>query len=185
MSPSRLFGRVSFQSGPEDGDERMNGPDRITRRRFLAAGSGGAVAALCGCAGASDEPAYQEGQVNQTNASSRTARQMLVAQSLATTETNQTANPLESLSLVSHEYAVQEGYKGPTVQGVVANTGDSPIEYAEVRVRVYNSDGAHLGQFLSTTRDLATDTRWRFQVIILSSASDIADYDIAVVGISE
>ncbi|SDQ78549.1 FxLYD domain-containing protein [Halopelagius longus] len=163
----------------------MNGSDHITRRRFVAACSGGAVAALSGCAGASDEPTYQEGQANQTNASQRTAEQMLVAEALATTETNQRANPLQSLTLETHEYVVQDGYKGPTVQGVVSNTDDSPIEYAEVRVRVYNADGAHLGQYLSTTRDIAPNSRWKFGVIILSSASDIAAYDIAVVGIPE
>ncbi|MFC6826634.1 FxLYD domain-containing protein [Halopelagius fulvigenes] len=158
--------------------------DRITRRRLVVACGGGAAAALSGCVGASEEPTYREGQVNQTNGSQRTAEQMVAAEALATTEANQAANPLRSLSLETHEYAVQDGYKGPTVRGVVSNTGGSSIAYAEVRVRVYDADGAHLGQFLSTTRDLAPESRWRFEVILLSSASDIAAYDIATVGIS-
>lgn len=164
----------------------MNGDsERATRRRFVASCGGGAIAALCGCVGSSNEPAYRDGEVGQTNGSQRTAEQMIAAEALATTAANRDAHPLDSLALERHEFVVEDGYKGPTVQGVVSNTGDAAVKVAEVRVRVYDADGAHLGRYLATTGDLGGGERWTFEAVLLSSVSDIADYDIAVIGIPE
>lgn len=159
------------------------GSDHVTRRRFLISCGGAVTAALSGCTGANDEPTYRKREVNQNDSEPRSAEQMVAAEALATTTVNRSADPLDSLVLESHEFVVEDGYKGPTVQGTVSNTADRSLEFAEVRVRVYDADGAQLGQYLATIRDLGSDSRWRFEVIVLSSASDVAAYDIAVVGI--
>lgn len=156
---------------------------RVTRRRVLVSCGGAVTAVLSGCTGTNDEPTYREGDVGQSDGEPRTAEQMVAAEALATTRFNRAANPLDSLVLESHEFAVEDGYTGPTVQGTVANTADTPLEFAEVRVRVYDADDARLGQYVATIRDFDGESSWQFQVILLNSVSDIAAYDIAVVGI--
>lgn len=158
--------------------------DRTTRRRFLASLGAGATALVGGCTGTSGEPEYESGDVNASDGEPRTAGEMAAAEALAQQEANDNASPLELLSLESHEFVVEDGYKGPTVQGTVRNTGGNPVTFAEVRVRVYDDTGAQLGRYLATTGDLAAGTTWQFEAILLASVSDIADYDIAVLGIS-
>lgn len=158
--------------------------DHMTRRRFLTLYSGGAVAVLCGCTEIRNEPSYQEGEVNQTDSDQRTAEQMVAAEALAITQANENASPLESLTLEEHEFVVKDGYKGPTVQGVVSNTGTDLIKLAEIRVRVYDTDDAQLGRYLDRTGDINPGMTWQFEAILLDSAADIADYDITVLGIS-
>lgn len=121
-------------------------PDYKTRRCFLTLCGGGATVVLSGCTGIKNEPSYQEGQVNQTGGNQRTAEQMIAAEALAITEANENASPLDSLTLENHEFAVKGGYKGPTVQGVISNTGTKLVELAEVRVRVFDANGAQLGR---------------------------------------
>lgn len=162
----------------------MDRPDYETRRRFLTLCGGGVLAVLGGCLGIGDKPTYQEGQVNQPSSDPRTAEQMVAAEALAITEANENASPLDSLTLEEHEFIVKDGYKGPTVQGTVSNTGTELVKLAEVRVRVYDANGALLGRFLARTGDINVGTTWRFEVILLDSATDIADYDITVLGVS-
>ncbi|WP_440008183.1 FxLYD domain-containing protein [Halomicrococcus sp. SG-WS-1] len=109
---------------------------------------------------------------------------MVAAEALAITEANENASPLDSLTLEDHEFVVEDGYKGPTVQGVVSNTGTESVELAEVRVRVYDANGAQLGRYLDRTGEIDAGTQWRFEAILLDSTSDIAEYDVAVLGIS-
>lgn len=160
-------------------------PGRTTRRRFLASFGAGSAALVCGCAETSDGPLYRDGEVNETAGEPRTAEEIAAAEALATTEVNESATPLDSLSLDVHEFVVQEGYKGPTVRGTVSNAGDATVDSAEVRVRVYGADGAHIGRYLDRTGDLGPGSTWRFEAILLNSVSDIADYDVAVLGVSE
>lgn len=162
----------------------MANADRTTRRRFLVSLGAGATALGGGCLGASGEPKYESGDVNASDGEPRTAGEMAAAEALAQRETNDNASPLDLLSLESHEFVVEDDYKGPTVQGIVRNTGENPVTFAEVRVRVYDDTGAQLGRYLATTGDLAAGAAWQFTVILLESVSDIADYDIAVLGIS-
>lgn len=157
--------------------------NRTTRRRFLASLGAGATA-LGGCIGASGEPKYESGEVNASGGEPRSAAEMAAAEALAQQETNDNASPIDPLSLESHEFVVEDDYKGPTVQGTVRNTGENPVTFAEVRVRVYDDTGAQLGRYLATTGDLAAGAAWKFTVILLASVSDIADYDIAVLGVS-
>jgi hypothetical protein len=160
----------------------------VTRRGFVAVCGGGVVAVLGGCAETSSSPPYQDGQLNQTNqtnATERTAQQTTAAEAAATTEPTTNAVPLESLVLESHEYVLTQGYKGPVVQGTVENTGNELVRTVEVRVRVYNASGAQLGRYIARTGDLAAGTSWQFEVILLASPSEIADYEIAVLGVPD
>lgn len=162
----------------------MDRSENTTRRHVLAAVGAGAAALVGGCSGGTDAPAYETGTVNATNGSSRTAAEMVAAEAVAETEPNDNATSLASLAIDSHELVVESGYKGPTVQGTVTNSGDA-VRYAEVRVRAYNGDGAQLGLFLDSTGDLSAGGSWQFEVILLVSPSDIASYDIAVLGVPE
>lgn len=159
-----------------------------TRRGFLAVCGGGLLAVLGGCAGTTGGVQYRDGQVNrsnQTNVTERTAQQTTAAQSAAITEPNTNAIPVDSLVLESHEYVVDGGYNGPTVQGTVVNTGTDLARTVEVRVRVYNADGAQLGLYIARTNDLAAGSPWQFKVILLAAAAAITAYDIVVLGVPD
>lgn len=161
----------------------MGGHQRSSRRRFLASVGVGATIVLGGCTGASDDPSYESGEVNETDGSPRTAGEMVAAEALAQSEANENATSLDSLTLETHEFTVKDGYKGPTVQGTVTNTGEDDLTYVEARVRVYDETGAQLGRYLDSTGDLNAGATWRFEVILLTSASDIATYDVAPFGV--
>lgn len=158
----------------------------------MAVCGGGVVAVVGGCADRAGTPSYQNGTARNatgngtpTNETNRTAEEMTAAESVAITEPDTNAIPVDSLTIESHEYVVKDGYKGPTVQGVVSNTGDEPVRMAEVRVRVYNAAGSQLGQYMARTGDIAADTTWEFEVVLLESASAIAEYDAVVLGVPE
>lgn len=157
--------------------------ERTTRRRVLASLGAGTAVVLGGCSGAGDDPTYEDGEVDATGGDPRTAGEMVAAEAVASQEATEAATPLDALALAGHEFVVQDGYKGPTVQGTVANDGDDRLELAEVRVRVYDDAGAQLGRYLDSTGDFAAGATWRFEVVLLESVADIADYDIAVLGI--
>lgn len=158
----------------------------LSRRRVLAALGIGAATALAGCTdggvGIDGEPRYEDGTVGNTTGGNRSAAEMATAKSLAEQETNQGVTPLDVLTLADHEFVLEDGYLGPTVQGTVENTGSDRIKFAEVRVRVYNDDGDQIGRYLTSTGDLDGNTRWEFQVILLESPADIDGYDITTVG---
>lgn len=156
-----------------------------TRRRLLASIGAGATALVAGCVGTNDSPSYERRTVNASGGEPRSPAEMSAAQALAQQEANDSASDLDSLSLTEHEFVLEDGYKGPTVQGVVENAGDNVVDYAEVRVRVYDDSGAQLGRYLASTGDIPPETRWRFGVILLVPAADIAAYEAAVFGIPE
>lgn len=154
----------------------------------MATVGGGTVALLGGCIGTSDKPTYEDGEVNtsdvnESNRGPRSAEEQIAAEALAETEADESARPLDSFELEQHEFVVKSGYKGPTVQGIVANTGSERIRFAEVRVRVYDAAGDQLGRYLDSTGDIGNKATWRFTVVLLESVADIGDYDIAVLGV--
>ncbi|WP_266082627.1 FxLYD domain-containing protein [Haladaptatus caseinilyticus] len=108
---------------------------------------------------------------------------MVAAEAVVQQNPNEDASSVDSLKLDSHEFVIKDSYKGPTVQGTAINTGKNSLSYAEVRVRVYDDTGAQLGLYLDSTNDLSAGITWQFEVVLLTSASKIASYDIALVGI--
>ncbi|RKD88091.1 FxLYD domain-containing protein [Halopiger aswanensis] len=160
-----------------------------SRRRLLASLGAGAVAvAGAGCTGSGGldgEPSYEEGNVGDVNASSdanRSAEEMVTAEALAQQEPNNSVTPLESLSLVDHEFVVEDGYLGSTIQGTVQNTGGDRVQLVEVRTRIYNGSGNLIGRYFASTGDLDANAAWEFQVVVLEAPADVAAYDITVLG---
>lgn len=161
-------------------------PTDLSRRQALLLAGAGATGALAGClgAGSSAQPAYEPGDVpEEIDGEERTAEEMATAAALAEGEPQDSLAPLDGLSLADHEFVFEDGYAGSTVQGTAENTGEGRLRSAEVRVRVYNDDGERLGIYLGTTSDFDGETDWSFKVVLLESPADIADYDIAVVGL--
>lgn len=159
----------------------MRSETRATRRRVLVSLGAGAATALAGC-NTTDEVTYEEGEVGNASGDERSADEMVAAQAVAQTEANADVRPLDALSVADHEFTVQDGYAGPTVRGTVENTGGR-VEFAEVRVRVYDDAGDHIGRYLDSTGDLDGGSTWGFEAVLLVSPSDVASYDVAVLGI--
>ena len=159
-----------------------------SRRRVLASLGAGVAAVAAGCTGSGGldgEPRYESGTVgdgNASNASERSAEEMVAAEALAEQEPNQSVTPLEPLSLVDHEFVVEDGYLGSTIQGTVQNTGGDRIQLVEVRTRIYNDAGNVIGRYLASTGDLDGGDAWEFLVVVLESPADVAEYDITVLG---
>lgn len=166
----------------------MSCSDPPSRRGLLASIGAGIATAVAGCTGSDaigGKPTYEDGTVgdlNTSNRSNRTASQMSTAAALAQGEPSTTATPLDSLSLTSHQFVVEDGYLGSTIQGTVENGGSNRVQIVEVRTRVYDDAGNQLGRYFASTGDLNAGSTWEFQVIVLESPSDVAEYDIAVLG---
>ncbi|ADJ14667.1 FxLYD domain-containing protein [Halalkalicoccus jeotgali] len=180
---------MDSNAAPDRGEcERTDRHDRIGRRRFATLVGAGGLFGLAGClgSGSSGQPSYESGDVpDDINGSARNTSEASAAYSAGSTTPRTDLAPLSDLSITDHEFVFESGYTGSTVQGTAENAGNTQINTAEVRVRVYNSDGQQLGTYLDSTSDLGTGEEWSFQVIILESPSDIADYDIAVVGLPD
>ncbi|QRV16456.1 FxLYD domain-containing protein [Haloterrigena salifodinae] len=166
----------------------MTQQESTSRRRLLAAVGAGVSAAVAGCTGSgglAGEPSYEDGngvEINASNVSSRNTSEMSTAAALANQQPSQSVTPLDPLSLTDHEFIVEDGYLGSTVQGTVENTGSDRLQIVEVRTRIYNDAGNVIGQYLTTTGDLGGGETWEFLVVVLEAPSDVADYDIAVLG---
>ncbi|QSW97826.1 FxLYD domain-containing protein [Haloterrigena alkaliphila] len=167
----------------------MTRPESTSRRRLLASLGAGLGVAAAGCTGSggslSGEATYEDGngvEVNASNVSSRNTSEMSTAASLANQQPSQSVTPLDPISLTDHQFVVEGGYLGSTIQGTVENTGTDRIQIVEVRTRVYDDAGNVLGRYLATTGDLDGGDTWEFQVIVLEAPSAVADYDIAVLG---
>lgn len=169
------------------GSEPERDPEPTSRRRVLASLGATVAAAAAGCTGSGGlggEPSYQDATVGDVNASNgtRSASEMATAAALAQQQPSNTVTPLDSLSLGDHEFVVESGYLGSTIQGTVRNTGNDRIQVVEVRTRIYNDAGNMIGRYFASTGDLGAGTAWEFQVIVLESPSDVASYDITVLG---
>lgn len=166
----------------------MTRSEPTSRRRVLTSLGTGIAIAAAGCLGSDGlggQPTYEEGTVsgiNASNVSNRSASQMSTAAALAQRQPSSAVTPLEPLELVDHEFVVEDGYLGSTIQGTVANTGTDRIQTVEVRTRVYDDAGDLLGRYLASTGDLNGGSSWAFQVIVLEAPSDVASYDITVLG---
>ncbi|MFA9415024.1 FxLYD domain-containing protein [Natrinema sp. HArc-T2] len=166
----------------------MSRRQSTSRRRVLATLGTGIAAAAAGCLGSNSlggQPTYEEGTVsgiNASNVSNRSATQLSAAAALAQQQPSNSVTPLDSLALRDHEFVVESGYLGSTIQGTVENTGGNRLVVAEVRTRLYDDEGTMLGRYLASTGDLNSGSTWEFQVIVLESPTAVASYDIAVLG---
>ncbi|MFU8867212.1 FxLYD domain-containing protein [Natronococcus sp.] len=158
--------------------------DRSTRRRVLGAVGAGTAVVLAGCSDitGSEAPDYEAGEIGEIDGEDRSAEEMTAAESLAEVEPNEGVTTLEPLSLESHEFVLEDDYRGATVQGTVENTGDDRIQLIEIRVRVYNDEGEQVGRYLDVGGDLDPGASWSFTVIILEPLADIDDYEVAAIG---
>ncbi len=118
-----------------------------------------------------------------TPANGSTAEAAAAAGVRAETSGNEYAAVLAALALREDDLVVKDDYRGAVVEGVVENTGRERIEHVEVRTRVYDEGGAHLGRYLDSTDDLAAGTTWRFGAVVLEDPGDIGAYDVAVLGV--
>ncbi|OVE83962.1 FxLYD domain-containing protein [Natronolimnobius baerhuensis] len=165
----------------------MSDERALTRRSLLVGLTGITGVALAGCleddgVSLDGNPQFEDGEVGDVDGDPRSAEEMTAAESVAEQDTHEGVTRVQSLGLEDHEFVLEDDYLGSTVQGTVENTDSSRIELAEVRVRVYNDAGDQIGRYLASTGDLAAETTWEFQVVILEDPADIADYDITVVG---
>ncbi|RQG91279.1 hypothetical protein EA462_04640 [Natrarchaeobius halalkaliphilus] len=154
-----------------------------TRRSVLTALCGAAAGSLGGCAGLEGgrDPSYEAGSIPDVD-DERTAEEMTAATGLADQEPSDAVTPLGSLSLEDHEFVLEDGASGATVQGTVENAGDDRIHLVEIRVRSYDESGDQLGRYLDRTGDLDGGSRWSFEVVLLESVDDLDAYDVAVLG---
>ncbi|ELY50484.1 FxLYD domain-containing protein [Natronococcus jeotgali] len=165
----------------------MTGDQRRNRRAVLASLGTGAVASVAGCLGDDDgvssgNPTYERGEVGNVTNGSRNASETSAAGQLAQSEPNTNVTPLDSLSIASHEFVIEDGFRGATVQGTVENDREERVEIAEVRARFYTDGGEQLGLYTDTVGDLDAGESWQFMVVVLLSPSDIAEYDVAALG---
>ncbi len=159
-----------------------------SRRGFLTIAGACMAGGLAGCLGSdsSSEPEYAAGEIPEDiDGEERTTEEMATAEDLAEQEPQPDLAPLSDLSITDHEFVFEGGHTGSTVQGTAENAGETRLSSAEVRVRVYNDDGEMLGIYLDTTSDFDSGTEWSFEVILLESPEDLADYDITVVGLPD
>ena len=158
-------------------------PAHSTRRRFLVLAGTGVSTALAGCSGRPDTAEYESsGTVDPPSKDEPNASAASAAAARAELDGHDYAVPLDTLALRDHELDVKDDYRGVVIQGSVENTGQQRLELVEVRARVYNTDGEHLGQYLDSTHDLAAGATWSFDVIVLETPSDVGSYDVAVLG---
>jgi hypothetical protein len=79
--------------------------------------------------------------------------------------------------LEEFEYDEEISYSGE-----VENAGEEAYESVTVEVRVYDEDGAELGNHRDLTPELGAGETWRFEIAAHSRPEEIANHDVAVVG---
>lgn len=154
-------------------------------RRGVIAGLGAGVAvALAGCNGFGRRHSYQEGSVDDVQGEPRNASEMTAAEAVAEREIDESLSPLDAVDVEDHEFVLEDGYQGSTVQGTLTNAGDERLKTVEVRVRVYDDSDRQLGRFVASTGDLSAGSSWEFTVVLLVPPGDVGDYDLAALGMT-
>jgi len=158
-----------------------------TRRRLLAGVGASAAAALAGCSAVDgdfgSEPSFERRSVD-ADGEGRSAQEMTAAAALAQRSADRNLTQLNDLSVEAHEFVLEDGFLGATVQGRLRNTAEKRLQTVEVRVRALDDRDRHLGRYLASTGDLAAGATWSFQVVLLESPGDVAAYDIGAFGMS-
>ena len=167
-------------------DDRADRPSLPTRRATL--GSIGTLVGtlLAGCLGAGAGPTYGADDPDRVpvdvEGDDRTPEEVTAAASLAEQQPAESVSAVDGLVAPDHEFVLEDGYLGSTVQGTVENRRGGRVALVEVRVRVYDDAGDLLGTYMARTADLEGNHAWSFTVVILESPNDIGAYDIGVQG---
>lgn len=164
--------------------EPRAGPLSSSRRRVVAGLGAGLAVGLAGCSDSARSPSYEERAVEGVNGTARNASEMSAAEAVAQVEVDQNLSTLDAIAVEDHEFVLEDGYLGSTVQGTLSNTGDDRLESVEVRVRVYDDSDRQLGRYVASTGDLSSGSSWSFTVVLLESPADIAAYDLAALGMT-
>ncbi|TYL40079.1 hypothetical protein CV102_00415 [Natronococcus pandeyae] len=163
----------------------MTSDERPRRRAVLSSLGGGLAASVAGCTDdvgtGGGDPVYERRAVD-VDGEERSESEMATADRLAEQEIHEQVTPLDALVVADHEFSLEDDYRRSTVQGTVENEQDDRIETAEVRVRVYDDEGRQLGPYLDHTVDLDGGSQWSFEVVLLESPDDVAEYGITVLG---
>lgn len=156
----------------------------FTRRQYLSTISIGIVTSIAGCSGGGNGSNGSTGNGenssesnNGTNQSSngRTSGNNTTNSSNENDESSDSESPLE---LLSHEWYEEEYEAG--VEGVVQNTSDEQLSYAEVSIIFLNEEDQQVNSNYTNTTDLAAGREWSFDVLFLGDdASNVADYEIS------
>ena len=165
--------------------ERARGARPVSRRAVVAGLGAGAAVALAGCSDSGSRYAYESGEVDDVEGAGRNASEMAAAEAVAEREIDESLSPLDVIDLEDHEFVLEDGYKGSTVQGTLANNGDERLKDVEVRVRVYDDEDRHRGRFVASTGDVSAGSSWAFTVILLVAPENVGGYDIAALGMTE
>jgi len=72
-----------------------------------------------------------------------------------------------------------EYYPTYTVRGTAKNTGDSNLDYTEIRVKGFDAEGNVLGTSMTNVMDLGPGQTWNFDCLVLDSEG-LERYEIAV-----
>ncbi|MFC7213835.1 FxLYD domain-containing protein [Saliphagus sp. GCM10025334] len=179
-----------WQDPPTNRNERP-GPS-TSRRGALAAVGSVAGLAIAGCLGTGTTPSYggtddEQGAETErvpvdVDGEGRTAEEMTAAAALADDGPADGVSPLDAITLVDHEFVLEDDYQGSTVQGTLENAGNDRLALVEIRVRVYDDADNLLGTYFKHTSDLDAGDTWAFTAYVLASPADIAAYDIAALG---
>lgn len=159
-----------------------------SRRHVLTLLGTSLSATLTGCGSRnSEEVEYENGGTvgdlpTAADGNASNASEAIAAAARAEQADDSYAVALNALKLRDHELIVQADYRGIVIEGTVENVGEERVEYVEVRARVYNTDGNQLDRYLDSTSDLAADSTWSFDIIVLEDPANVESYDIAVLG---
>lgn len=162
-----------------------SGARPVSRRGVIAGLGAGVAVALAGCSDSGSRYAYESGEVDDVEGSARNTSEMATAEAVAETEIDESLSPLDIIDLEDHEFVLEDGYEGSTVQGTLTNTGEERLKNVEVRVRVHDDEDRHRGRYVASTGDLQAGASWAFTVILLVAPEKVGGYDIAALGMTE
>jgi len=86
----------------------------------------------------------------------------------------------EELTILNHQMEVGE-YGNIYVRGLAENTAGKNLNYAEIKVKFYDKDGALIETFLDNVNDLGESEKWSFEVVYPRMDTErVEDYEISV-----
>lgn len=178
-------GASGSKSNISDRQRVTDTPDEtgvISRRRVLALAGLSVGISVAGCTGGGGNATYDTGEAIDVEEPDRSADELVAAEALAEQDVHEGVTHLDAARLVDHEFVLEDGFEGPTVQGTLENAGRNRLAIAEVRVRVFDADDHLLGRYVDRTGDLDGGDRWAFTVLVLEPPADLSSYDIAALG---